>query len=74
MLTKWTHILRFRTHLFSVNGQVPYEFQQNRINAFKPRPPGENKGYNPLSQPISNYCEQSGHIVSDCPVLKSKRE
>ena len=43
-------------------------------NATKPKFPGENKGHNPLSQPICNYCKQSGHIVSDCPVLKRKRE
>ena len=43
-------------------------------NAPKPKPPGENKGHNPLSQPICNYCKQSGHIVSDCLVLKRKRE
>ena len=43
-------------------------------NAPKPKPPGENKGHNPLSQPICNYCKQSGHIVSDCPVSKRKRE
>ena len=43
-------------------------------NAPKPKPPGEYKGHNPLSQPICNYCKQSGHIVSDCPVLKRKRE
>ena len=43
-------------------------------NAPKPKPPGENKGHNPLSQPICNYCKQSGHIVSDCPVWKRKRE
>ena len=43
-------------------------------NAPKPKPHGENKGHNPLSQPICNYCEQSGHIISDCPVLKRKRE
>ena len=41
-------------------------------NAPKPNPPGENKGHNPLSQPICNYCKQSGHIVSDCPDLKRK--
>ena len=40
----------------------------------KPKPPSENKGHNPLSQPICNYCKPSGHIVSDCPVLKRKRE
>ena len=43
-------------------------------NAPKPKPHGENKGHNPLSQPICNYCKQSGHIVSDFPVLKRKRE
>ena len=43
-------------------------------NAPKPKPPGKNKGHNPLSQPICNYCKQSSHIVSDCPVLKRKRE
>ena len=43
-------------------------------NAPKTKPPGENKGHNPLSQPTCNYCKQSGHIVSDCPVLKRKRE
>ena len=43
-------------------------------NAPKPKPPGENKDHNPLSQPICNYCKTSGHIVSDCPVLKRKRE
>ena len=39
----------------------------------KPKPPGENKVHNPLFQPICNYCKQSGHIVSDCPVSKRKR-
>ena len=43
-------------------------------NAPKPKLPGENKGRNPLSQSICNSCKQSGHIVSDCPVLKRKRE
>ena len=42
-------------------------------NVLKPKPPGE-KNRNPLSQRICNYCKQSGHIVSDCPVLKRKRE
>ena len=42
-------------------------------NALKPNP-GENKGHNPLFQPNCNHCKQSGHIVSDCPVLKRKRE
>ena len=27
-----------------------------------------------LTQPICNYCKQSSHIVSECPVLKRKRE
>ena len=43
-------------------------------NAPKPKPSGENIGHTPLSQPICNYCKQSGHIVSDCNVLKRKRE
>ena len=43
-------------------------------NAPKPKPPGENKGHHPVSQSTCNYCKQSGHIVSDCPVLKRKRE
>ena len=43
-------------------------------NAPKPKPPGENKGHNPLSQLICNYCKQSGHVVSDCPVFKRKPE
>ena len=25
-------------------------------------------------QPVCNYCKHSGHIVSDCPVLKRKRK
>ena len=43
-------------------------------NAPKSNPPGQNKGHNLLSQPICNYCKQSGYIVSDCPVLKRKWE
>ena len=46
----------------------------SKQNAPKSKPPAENIGHNPLSQPICNYCKQSGHIVSDCPVLKRKRE
>ena len=38
-------------------------------NAPKPKPPGGNKSHNPLSQSICNYCKQSVHIVSDCPVM-----
>lgn len=41
-------------------------------NIPKTKPPIENKGHSPLSQPICNYCKQSGHIVPDCPVLKGK--
>ena len=40
----------------------------SNLNVPKPKPPGENKGHNPLSQPICNNCKQSDHIVSDCPV------
>ena len=43
-------------------------------NAPKPKPPGEKKGHNPLSQPICNYCKQSDHTLSEYPVLKRKRE
>ena len=43
-------------------------------NTHNHKPSGDNKGHNPLSQPICNYCKQSGHIVSYCPVLKRKRE
>ena len=43
-------------------------------NASKPKPPGKNKGHNPLSQPICNYCKQPSYIVSDCPLLKRKRK
>ena len=40
----------------------------------KPRFSGENKGQRPLSQPICNYCKQSGHTISECIALKRKRE
>ena len=65
-----------RKSFFPPSGHKPSPFQSNNSNqkAPKPKPPGENKGHNPLSQPICNYCKQSGHIVSDCPVLKRKRE
>ena len=36
-------------------------------NAPKSNPRCENIGHNLLSQPICNYCKQSGHIVTDCP-------
>ena len=28
----------------------------------------------PLSQPICNYCKQSGHIISKCLALKGTKE
>ena len=40
----------------------------------KPKPSGENKDQNPLSQPICNYCERTGHIISECLHLKRKKE
>ena len=43
-------------------------------STFAPPDHAENKGHNPLSQSICNYCKQSGHIGSDCPVLKRKRD
>ena len=66
-----------RKPFYPTSGHKPCpSFQSGNSNqtAPKPKPPGENKGHNPLSQPICNYCKQSGHIVSDCPVLKRKRE
>ena len=45
-------------------------------HSFTPKPKfsGENKGQSPISQPICNYCKQSGHIISECVALKRKRE
>ena len=40
----------------------------------KPKPLGENKNQNPLSQPICNYCKRTGHIISECLHLKRKKE
>ena len=40
----------------------------------KPKPSGENKDQNPLSQPICNYCKRTGHIISECLHLKRKRK
>ena len=40
----------------------------------KPKPSGENKAQNPLSQPICNYCKRTGHIISECLHLKRKKE
>ena len=63
-----------RTPFYPPSGHKSSPSLQSGIsnqNAPKPKPPGE---INPLSQPICNYCKQSRHIVSDCPVLKTKRE
>ena len=40
----------------------------------KPKFSSENKGQNPLSQPICNYCKKTGHIISECLALKRKKE
>ena len=66
-----------RKLFYQPSGHKPspsFQSGNSNENAPKPKPPGENKGHNPSSQPICNYCKQSGHIVSDCPVLKRKRE
>ena len=66
-----------RKQFYQSSGHKPSPSHQSgnsNQNAPKPKPPGENKGHNPLPQPICNYCKQSGPIVSDCPVLKRKRE
>ena len=66
-----------RKPFYPPSGHKPspsFQSGNSNQNAPKPKPPGENKGHNPSSQPICNYCKQSGHIVSDCPVLKRKRE
>ena len=66
-----------RKPFYSQSGHKPspsLQSSNSNQNAPKPKPPGENKGHDPLSQPICNYCKQSGHIVSDCRVLKRKRE
>ena len=36
-------------------------------NTLKPKPARKNKGHNPLSQSICNYCGQFGHTVTYCP-------
>ena len=66
-----------RKPFYPPSGHKPspsFQSGNSNQNAPKPKPPGENNCHNPLSQPICNYCKQSGHIVSDCPVLKRKRE
>ena len=62
----FTHFLALYQVLVS-NLVIPIRIVANQ-------PPGENKGHSSLSQAICNYCKQSCHIVSDCPVLKRKRE
>ena len=54
----------------------PSNPSDNSSHSFTPKPrfSGENKGQSPLSQPICNYCKQSGHIISECKALKRKRE
>ena len=54
----------------------PSNPSDNSSHSFTPKPTfsGENKGQIPLSQPICNYCKQSGHIISECIALKRKRE
>ena len=54
----------------------PSNPSDNSSHSFTPKPrcSGENKGQSPLSQPICNYCKQSGHIFSECIILKRKRE
>ena len=66
-----------RKQFYPPSGTKPstsFQSGNSNQNAPKPKPSGENKGHNLLSQPICNYCKQSGHIVSECPVLKRKRE
>ena len=54
----------------------PSNPSDNPSHSFTPKPKfsSENKGQNPLSQPICNYCKQSGRIISECVALKRKRE
>ena len=54
----------------------PSNPSDNSSHSFTPKPrfSGENKAQSPLSQPICNYCKQSGHIISECIALKRKRE
>ena len=55
-----------RKQVYPPSGPKPspsFQSGNSNQNAPKPKLPGENKGHNPLSQPICNYCKQSGHIV-----------
>ena len=54
----------------------PYSPQSGPKSKFAPTPKfsGENKGQSCLSQPICNYCKQSGHIISECVALKKKEK
>ena len=54
----------------------PINPSDNSSHSFTPKPKfsGKNKGQSPLSQPICNYCKQSGLIISECVALKRKRE
>ena len=54
----------------------PSNPSDNSSRSFTPKPKfsGEDKGQSPLSQPICNYCKQSGHFISECVALKRKRE
>ena len=55
---------------------IPSNPSDNSSHSFTPKPrfSGESKGQSPLSEPICNYCKQSGHIISECIALKRKRE
>ena len=54
----------------------PSNPSDNSSHTFTPKPKfsGDYKGQNPLSQPICNYCKQSGHIISECVAYERKRE
>ena len=44
----------------------------SQTNTPKPKPSGENKDQNPLSQPICNYCKRTGHIISEKKERKTR--
>ena len=49
-----------RKPFYPTSGHKPspsFQSGNSNQNAPKPKPPGENKGHNPLSQPICNYCK-----------------